>query len=139
MTPHTSPDLLPLLRCADMRGDVQDIFKMTPHDKQVMMFSATLSKEIRPICKKFMSDVSPPRRAPAAAVTPPQPQLPLPLSSLLLRTALAAAAPGWRAVQSPAPWAAAAVPAAVLALLCRGRRCWQGSLAVACACSSVSC
>mmetsp|Transcript_2492 Transcript_2492/g.7487 ORF Transcript_2492/g.7487 Transcript_2492/m.7487 type:complete len:361 (+) Transcript_2492:164-1246(+) len=42
----------------DMRGDVQDIFKMTPHDKQVMMFSATLSKEIRPICKKFMSDVS---------------------------------------------------------------------------------
>ena len=41
-----------------MRGDVQDIFKMTPHDKQVMMFSATLSKEIRPICKKFMSDVS---------------------------------------------------------------------------------
>jgi superfamily II DNA/RNA helicase len=40
----------------DMRGDVQDIFKMTPHDKQVMMFSATLSKEIRPVCKKFMSD-----------------------------------------------------------------------------------
>ncbi|KAG9135249.1 hypothetical protein Leryth_013513 [Lithospermum erythrorhizon] len=33
---------------ADMRRDVQEIFKMTPHDKQVMMFSATLSKEIRP-------------------------------------------------------------------------------------------
>ncbi|CAL5372534.1 unnamed protein product [Camellia sinensis] len=31
--------------------DVQEIFKMTPHDKQVMMFSATLSKEIRPVCK----------------------------------------------------------------------------------------
>ena len=40
-----------------MRKDVQDIFKMTPHDKQVMMFSATLSKEIRPVCKKFMQDV----------------------------------------------------------------------------------
>jgi ATP-dependent RNA helicase UAP56/SUB2 len=42
---------------ADMRKDVQDIFKLTPHDKQVMMFSATLSKEIRPVCKKFMQDV----------------------------------------------------------------------------------
>ncbi len=41
-----------------MRGDIQDIFKTTPHDKQVMMFSATLSKEIRPVCKKFMNDVS---------------------------------------------------------------------------------
>lgn len=40
-----------------MRRDVQEIFKMTPHDKQVMMFSATLSKEIRPVCKKFMQDV----------------------------------------------------------------------------------
>ncbi|KAE9463400.1 hypothetical protein C3L33_04689, partial [Rhododendron williamsianum] len=40
----------------DMRKDVQEIFKMTPHDKQVMMFSATLSKEIRPVCKKFMQD-----------------------------------------------------------------------------------
>ena len=30
---------------------------MTPHEKQVMMFSATLSKEIRPVCKKFMMDV----------------------------------------------------------------------------------
>lgn len=41
----------------DMRRDVQDIFRMTPHQKQVMMFSATLSKEIRPVCKKFMQDV----------------------------------------------------------------------------------
>lgn len=41
-----------------MRGDVQDIFRMTPHEKQVMMFSATLSKEVRPICRKFMQDVS---------------------------------------------------------------------------------
>ncbi|KAL2552663.1 hypothetical protein Fot_06282 [Forsythia ovata] len=39
-----------------MRRDVQEIFKMTPHDKQVMMFSATLSKEIRPVRKQFMQD-----------------------------------------------------------------------------------
>lgn len=42
----------------DMRRDVQEIFKATPHEKQVMMFSATLSKEVRPVCKKFMQDVS---------------------------------------------------------------------------------
>lgn len=40
-----------------MRGDVQAIFKETPHDKQVMMFSATLAKEIRGVCKKFMNKV----------------------------------------------------------------------------------
>lgn len=40
-----------------MRKDVQEIFKATPHEKQVMMFSATLSKVIRPICKKFMQSV----------------------------------------------------------------------------------
>jgi superfamily II DNA/RNA helicase len=44
--------------CIDMRRDVQEIFKMTPHEKQVLMFSATLNKEIRPVCKKFMQDVS---------------------------------------------------------------------------------
>jgi len=37
-----------------MRKDVQAIFKKTPHNKQVMMFSATLSDTIRPVCKKFM-------------------------------------------------------------------------------------
>lgn len=42
---------------SDMRRDVQEIFKATPHDKQVMMFSATLSKEIRPVCRKFCQDV----------------------------------------------------------------------------------
>jgi len=41
-----------------MRKDVQEIFKATPHEKQVMMFSATLSKDIRPVGKKFMQDVS---------------------------------------------------------------------------------
>ncbi|XP_046370276.1 spliceosome RNA helicase DDX39B [Haliotis cracherodii] len=40
----------------DMRRDVQEIFRLTPHEKQVMMFSATLSKDVRPICKKFMQD-----------------------------------------------------------------------------------
>ncbi|QKX59968.1 uncharacterized protein TRUGW13939_07110 [Talaromyces rugulosus] len=38
----------------DMRRDVQEIFRNTPSEKQVMMFSATLSQEVRPICKKFM-------------------------------------------------------------------------------------
>lgn len=45
-----------MLESLDMRKDVQDIFKYTPHDKQVMMFSATLSKEIRPVAKKFMQN-----------------------------------------------------------------------------------
>jgi len=43
-----------LLEQLDMRKDVQKIFRMTPHNKQVMMFSATLSEEIRDVCKKFM-------------------------------------------------------------------------------------
>uniref|UniRef100_A0A1B6J0Q9 RNA helicase n=1 Tax=Homalodisca liturata TaxID=320908 RepID=A0A1B6J0Q9_9HEMI len=46
-----------MLELLDMRKDVQEIFRDTPHNKQVMMFSATLSKEIRPVCKKFMQDV----------------------------------------------------------------------------------
>ncbi|KAL3518623.1 hypothetical protein ACH5RR_021212 [Cinchona calisaya] len=46
--------ILESLGFADTRRDVQEIFKITSHDKQVMMFSATLSKEIRPVCKKFM-------------------------------------------------------------------------------------
>jgi len=45
-----------MLDALDMRRDVQDIFRQTPHEKQCMMFSATLSKEIRPVCKKFMQD-----------------------------------------------------------------------------------
>ena len=49
----------PPLILLDMRKDVQDIFVQTPREKQVLMFSATLSKEIRPICKKFMQKVWP--------------------------------------------------------------------------------
>lgn len=39
-----------------MRRDVQEIFRATPQQKQVMMFSATLSDEIKPICRKFMQN-----------------------------------------------------------------------------------
>jgi len=42
-----------MLESLNMRRDVQSIFRATPHEKQVMMFSATLSKEIRPVCRKF--------------------------------------------------------------------------------------
>eukprot|EP01006_Ploeotia_vitrea_P026602 TRINITY_DN59567_c0_g1_i1.p1 TRINITY_DN59567_c0_g1~~TRINITY_DN59567_c0_g1_i1.p1 ORF type:complete len:417 (-),score=14.52 TRINITY_DN59567_c0_g1_i1:102-1352(-) len=42
-----------MLAEVEMRKDVQEIFRNTPHEKQVMMFSATLDKEIRPICRKF--------------------------------------------------------------------------------------
>lgn len=42
-----------MLEAVEMRRDIQQIFKATPHEKQVMMFSATLSKQIRPVCKKF--------------------------------------------------------------------------------------
>lgn len=45
-----------MLEALDMRRDVQNIFLQTPHDKQVMMFSATLSDEMRGICKKFMKN-----------------------------------------------------------------------------------
>jgi len=40
----------------DMRRDVQEVFRRTPHQKQVMMFTATLSKESRTLCKKFMNN-----------------------------------------------------------------------------------
>jgi superfamily II DNA/RNA helicase len=47
-----------MMRCsADMRRDVQEIFMATPHSKQVLMFSATLAKEIRPVCRKFCQEV----------------------------------------------------------------------------------
>lgn len=45
-----------VLEALDMRRDVQEIFRHTPHEKQVMLFSATLSKEVRPVCKKFCQD-----------------------------------------------------------------------------------
>jgi ATP-dependent RNA helicase UAP56/SUB2 len=45
-----------MLEQLDMRMVVQEIFRKTPHDKQVMMFSATLAQEIRPVCKKFCQE-----------------------------------------------------------------------------------
>jgi len=45
-----------MLKELSWRRDVQNIFRMTPPSKQVMMFSATLDKEIRPICRKFCQD-----------------------------------------------------------------------------------
>lgn len=45
-----------VLEALDMRRDVQAIFKETPHEKQVMMFTATLSKEMRLVSKKFMQN-----------------------------------------------------------------------------------
>jgi ATP-dependent RNA helicase UAP56/SUB2 len=45
-----------LLEELDMRRDLQEIFKATPYQKQVMMFSATLSDAVRPVCKKFTQD-----------------------------------------------------------------------------------
>ena len=42
---------------SDMKRDMQEIFKMTPNDKPVMIFPETLSKEIRSVCKKFMQGV----------------------------------------------------------------------------------
>lgn len=72
------------LSLVDMRRDVQEIFRMTPHEKQVMMFSATLSKEIRPVCRKFMQDVN--------TLLPSLPPLPahclLPFRALFLQTPL---------------------------------------------------
>ena len=47
-----------MLEQLDMRRDVQEIFRATPHEKQVMMFSATLSKDIRPVCKKVILSLS---------------------------------------------------------------------------------
>merc|ERR1719242_1262193 len=37
----------------NMRRQVQEIFKKTPHEKQVMMFSATISESARAICRKL--------------------------------------------------------------------------------------
>jgi len=45
-----------MLEETDMRGDVQSIFKATPPKKQVMMFSATMTDEVKQICRKFMRD-----------------------------------------------------------------------------------
>lgn len=45
-----------VLEKLDMRQDVQKIFMKCPRKKQVMMFSATMTPEIRTLCKKFMTE-----------------------------------------------------------------------------------
>merc|ERR1712023_21700 len=49
-----------MLEELDMRKQVQDIFKETPREKQVMMFSATLSKKFMtdPVMEVFIDDES---------------------------------------------------------------------------------
>jgi superfamily II DNA/RNA helicase len=42
-----------MLLDTDMRSQVQGAFKRSLHDKQVMMFSATLPDDIRPVCRKL--------------------------------------------------------------------------------------
>merc|ERR1712025_519106 len=42
-----------MLQDTDMRAQVQGAFMRSPHDKQVMMFSATLPDDIRPVCQKL--------------------------------------------------------------------------------------
>jgi len=43
-----------LLDQVSMRSDIQKIFRETPLNKQVMMFTATLSEPIKETCRKFM-------------------------------------------------------------------------------------
>lgn len=47
-----------MLAESSMRMTVQNIYKLTPQTKQTMMFSATLDKAIRPVCKMFCLNVS---------------------------------------------------------------------------------
>eukprot|EP00397_Hematodinium_sp_SG-2012_P035475 GEMP01038166.1.p1 GENE.GEMP01038166.1~~GEMP01038166.1.p1 ORF type:complete len:344 (+),score=87.86 GEMP01038166.1:615-1646(+) len=44
------------LEKVDMRKDIQEIFVNTPLKKQVMFFSATMGRDMRDVCKKFMND-----------------------------------------------------------------------------------
>jgi superfamily II DNA/RNA helicase len=45
-----------LLQNLDIRADVQAIFKHTPKEKQVMLFSATIDKDMRTVARKFAKD-----------------------------------------------------------------------------------
>ena len=45
-----------MVEAVDMRRDVQEIFRSCPLDKQVMMFTATLAQETRPLCRKFLQN-----------------------------------------------------------------------------------
>jgi ATP-dependent RNA helicase UAP56/SUB2 len=45
-----------MLEQVDMRSEVQSIFRMTPHEKQVMMFSATMNLEVRAVGRLFVQN-----------------------------------------------------------------------------------
>jgi ATP-dependent RNA helicase UAP56/SUB2 len=45
-----------MLEELDMRRQVQQVFMQTPHEKQVMLFSATIPEGIRDVCRKFTKD-----------------------------------------------------------------------------------
>eukprot|EP01006_Ploeotia_vitrea_P043798 TRINITY_DN66780_c2_g1_i10.p1 TRINITY_DN66780_c2_g1~~TRINITY_DN66780_c2_g1_i10.p1 ORF type:complete len:345 (+),score=87.01 TRINITY_DN66780_c2_g1_i10:142-1176(+) len=45
-----------MLETLEMRKDVQEIYMTTPKQKQVMMYSATMPKDIRETAKKFMQN-----------------------------------------------------------------------------------
>eukprot|EP00992_Anisonema_acinus_P014809 TRINITY_DN9469_c0_g1_i1.p1 TRINITY_DN9469_c0_g1~~TRINITY_DN9469_c0_g1_i1.p1 ORF type:complete len:423 (+),score=102.63 TRINITY_DN9469_c0_g1_i1:66-1334(+) len=45
-----------LLEQLDMRRDVQEIYLKTPKQKQVMMYSATMPKDVRETAKRFMQN-----------------------------------------------------------------------------------
>ena len=62
-----------LLEKLDMRRDVQDVFMKCPSSKQVLMFSATLAKDIRELAKKFMKYAPHPHPHP---LPPPLPSTP---------------------------------------------------------------
>ena len=50
-----------IMESVKMRADlqsIQEVFKNTPFDKQVMMFTATLPAAVKTVCLKFMKDVS---------------------------------------------------------------------------------
>ena len=40
-----------------LRRDIQEIYKMLPKDRQVLLVAVTLPRELRPLCKKFTRNV----------------------------------------------------------------------------------
>ena len=48
---------LPLHERVESRRAIQEVFRSTPIDKQVMMFTATLPANVKAVCLKFMKDV----------------------------------------------------------------------------------
>jgi ATP-dependent RNA helicase UAP56/SUB2 len=46
-----------MLEQLDMRSEVQSIFRLTPHEKQVMVFSAMMNTEVRNVARLFVNPV----------------------------------------------------------------------------------